>query len=56
MADEQARETAEEERARREHEAEARERDPHERDDDQGDEAAQPAPPANTQAGTNTGS
>ena len=57
MADERARDTAEEERARREHEAEARKRDSHERDDPQGDDAAEnPAPPANTQTGTNTGS
>jgi hypothetical protein len=39
-----------------EHEAEAARRDPHERDESDGGEAGNPAPPGNVQTGTNTGS
>jgi len=57
MSEEQARQTADEERERREHEAEARRRDPDERRDTGADDAAEGAgPPANVQPGTNTGS
>ena len=54
MSDDPARETAEEERERREHEAEARRRAPEERGD--GEDPAEGGPPANIQSGTNTGS
>jgi hypothetical protein len=57
MSEENARDTAEEERERREHEAEARRRDPDERRDAESDDPAEGGgPPANVQAGTNTGS
>jgi hypothetical protein len=55
MSDDPARETAGEERERREHEAEARRRDPDERGGD-GEDPAEGGPPANIQSGTNTGS
>jgi hypothetical protein len=58
MSDDPARDTAQEERERREHEAEARRRDPDERREggagDEVDEAD--GPPGNIQSGTNTGS
>jgi hypothetical protein len=56
MSNDEARDTAQEERARREHEAEARKRDPDERRDGDADDANAGGPPANVQSGTNTGS
>lgn len=56
MAEDRPKDALDEQQAMREHEREARERDPDERGPDSGPEPAEPAPPANVQEGTISGS